>query len=102
VNAQTKRYELDATTGGNDSMQSTAQRVLLLVSFADVPKRFISESDMSEARYRIIAALSVLTASKPPAIELRSVEVGSNSAGTTYRTITYRDLTTGQDDTVQA
>lgn len=101
VNAATKRYELDATTGGNESMPSTAQRVLMLVSFADQRRRFITEQDLAETRALVLTALSVLTDGRSPAIAILSFDVGSENAGSTFLRITYRDLTTGLDQTVQ-
>jgi hypothetical protein len=102
IDAPSKRYELDATTGGYESMPSTAQRVLLLISFAAIDAKFITAQEQEETRQRIIDALKVLTDGPSPAISLKSVLVGSDRTGVSFRHVTYRDLGTGIDETVQA
>lgn len=102
IEATTGRYVVDSTTGGFESMPSTAQRVLLIVSHADVKTDFITDQDAEEARRRIMNALDVLTSGQTPAIKLLRVEVGSDSTGTTYRRVDYRNLLTGLDESVQA
>jgi hypothetical protein len=99
--APTQRYELDATTYGNAQMDSVAQRVLIAVSLADIPSKFVTEQEANETRGRIIAALAPLTDGPAPTIELLSVTVGSEETGSTYRRIQYRNLTTGLNESVE-
>ena len=103
INFPTKLYEIEASTGGFESMPSVAQRVLMLVSFNVPPSKFVTPVDNEQVRQRIITALAPLTESKPPAIEIDEIEVGTDSAGTGFRRIKYKDLLagTGVDQTVQ-
>lgn len=102
INPQTGQYELDSTTGGVAMMTSIAQRVLLLVSYADQRTSLITDQDNAEVRQRIMLALEPMAGGVKPEIQLLGVEVGSDSAGTTYRRVRYRNLTTGLDESVQA
>jgi len=103
VNFTTKQYEIDEVTGGFVSMPSVAQRVAMIVSFNVKDSKFVTGPDNQATKDAIINALTVLTDSVPPTINLTSVEVGSDSAGTAYRRIIYTDLLkgTGVDQVVQ-
>jgi uncharacterized protein YaaW (UPF0174 family) len=63
----------------------------------------VTGPDNQATKDAIINALTVLTDSVPPTINLTSVEVGSDYAGTAYRRIIYTDLLkgTGVDQVVQ-
>lgn len=98
-----KRYVINSTDGGFDGMPSVAQRVLMLVSFEVPETRFITPQDNERERNNIETALTVLTNAKPPVIEIEVIEIGTDSAGTGYRRIKYKDLLagTGVDQTIQ-
>lgn len=98
-----KVYEIDPTTGGFDKMPSVAQTVIMLVSFSVEETRFVTVQQEQLMRERIINALGELINSNPPTIEIVDIEIGSDSAGTGYRRIRFKDLLkgTGIDQTVQ-
>ena len=102
IDPQTGRYVLVEATGGFESMPSTAQRVYLLVVMAAPIQKFITPQAAEETRLRIVAALDIMTRGPSPAIRLKSVETGSDAAGTSFRRVNYRNLTTGLDESVQA
>jgi hypothetical protein len=97
INFTTQQYEIDQTTGGFVGMPVVAQRVALLVSFEVEPTKFITPQENQKIRQRIYNALKVLTEAKPPIISITSVDIGSDSAGTSYRNIVYRNLLEGTD-----
>lgn len=103
VNFTTKRYVINSTTGGFDGMGSVAQRVMMIVSFSVKPTKFVTAVDNEKVRKEIKKALEVLTEAKPPVIELESIELGTDAAGTAYRRIKYKNLLagTGVDQTIQ-
>jgi hypothetical protein len=84
-------------------MKSVAQRVMMIVCFSVKPAKFVTAVDDERIRKEITTALGVLTNAKPPVIELESIELGTDAAGTAYRRIKYKDLLagTGVDQTVQ-
>jgi hypothetical protein len=98
-----KVYETNALTGGFDAMPSVAQTVIMLISFSVEAAKFITTQEDQRAKDRIILALDSLINSDPPAIELVSIEIGSDSPSTGYRRIRFKDLLkgTGVDQTVQ-
>jgi hypothetical protein len=101
IDAATGRY-VQTDEGGFAQMSSTAQRVLLAISFN------VKETDIIDPRSnkimegRIRKALEFLTKGPSPAIALLSVAVVDDGKQTTKKTITFRDLNTGATQTVEA
>jgi hypothetical protein len=101
IDFTTKRYEVD-TAGNFVAMPSTAQRVMLLASFAGgEDPDVITPQTMLERANRIRAALRVLTDGTRPAIADLTVDTVRHASGTTRTTVNYRDLYTGEDGEVQ-
>jgi len=101
IDAPTGTYVI-GEDGGFESMPSTAQRVLLLVSFASGEKeKFVTPSAMNSLRDRARKALLVLTGGRTPLIQLQLLEVTSPSAGSMKLRVDYKDLTTGLSQSVQ-
>jgi len=90
----TRRYVI-AADGGFEPMDSTAQRVVLLVSLAigkETP--FLTPQGDAEMEQRIRDALAPLTDTRDPDIEIDTIEITS-VAGTSRRLIKYKNLRTG-------
>jgi hypothetical protein len=101
INGVTKRYELNEQ-GGFESMDDVSQRVLLLISFADIETPFITDRDMQEQELRLRDALRAMTTGPEPAIRLLEVSVVSNEPGVTTKTIRFQNLLTNTETTVEA
>lgn len=101
INFASKRYELDATTGGNDPMTDTAQRVALLLTFGVEMPRFVSEQHLEQLRTDARTALVDLTDGPRPDISLVSVTAERTYPGTASLVVQYRNLGTGKNETVQ-
>jgi len=100
INGVTRRYVLDSD-GNFEGMDDIAQRVLLLVSYADTEFKFITDRDNETSRQRIEAALSVLTSGKTPAIRIEAIEFTNPSYGLLQKRITYTNLRTNTQQTVE-
>ena len=98
-----KIYETNPVTGGFDGMPSMAQTVVMLVSYAVEPAKFITPNQNQKTKDDIVTALKPLTDAEPPMIVIRSVEIGQEGPGVGYRRIVFTDLLkgTGIDQTVQ-
>jgi hypothetical protein len=91
---------LDETTGGYVQMPAVAQRVMMLISFAETTEDFNYPQAHNRVKKRIEGALTVMVDAKE--IEILSIEVGSDEKGKQYRRVNYKDLTAGGlDQTVQ-
>lgn len=101
IDFATRRYELDATTGGNKAMTDIAQRVVLLLTFGVEMPRFVSEQHLEQLRSDARTALADLTDGPRPDISLVSVTTERSSPGTASLVVQYRNLGTGKDETVQ-
>ena len=101
INFKLKRYEIDSVTGGYTDMNVTAQRVVLLVSFALVPWRFLTDQDNEQTRQAIITALEPLTKATPPEVDQLLVAVTRERAGVGKVDVEFNDTTTGQNVTLQ-
>ncbi len=99
IDFTTGLYVLDEN-GGFESMDDTAQRVCLLVAFAEKPSDVITPQTMNAQADAIRAALAPLTNVRAPAIKLISVVVERSASGTVAKTITYRNLLTDTEETV--
>jgi hypothetical protein len=95
----TGTYELNED-GGFAPMSSTAQRVVLLVAFASKLEKFITPQALNSAKDRVRKALRVLTDGETPAIKLLSIENVRTAPGVTRLQITFKDNTTGLNQTV--
>jgi len=82
-------------------MPPTSQRVALLISFEVEDTKFVTPQEQELTRRRIVAALRPLTSGDAPLIELLSIELGSDRAGSTYRRVKFRDLTKNDPHVVQ-
>lgn len=101
IDAPTADFVFNGTTGGFESMPSTAQRVLLLVAWADTNERFITPQDLESHRQAIVASLDVMTRGPSPAIKLLEVKCDPYLPENCKTTVRYRDLTTGLDQEIQ-
>ena len=101
IDAPSEDFVFNATTGGFEAMSSTAQRVLLLVSFAETLKRFVTPQDLRENEQAITAALGILTRRPSPAIKLLEVKCEPFLPEHPKTTIRFVDLTTGLDQQIQ-
>lgn len=99
IDAATRAYVFD-DQGNPMGMDGTAQRVLLLVSYAEIVASVIDARSLKEAEYRILAALSPLQKETPPAIKDLSVTVRDNGRGFTESTVAFMNLKTNQIQTV--
>lgn len=95
------RYTFDATTGGFEPMHSQTQRVLLLCSFVDHGASFVTPQEFERLRREILVALEPMTAQPSPTIEVKDIWVAESAAGNARIFVKFKDLTTGQDQTVQ-
>lgn len=96
-----RRYEVDAA-GNFLGMPSTAQRVMLLASFAGgEDPEVVTPQTMLERANRIRAALKILTSGARPAIADLTVETVRSASGAMKTTVNYRDLYTAEDGEVQ-
>lgn len=101
IDFATGTYVVDEN-GGFESMSSTAQRVVLLVSYAGgKPSAYITPQDLARTTDRIRKALRVMTDGPSPAIEVTSIDVSRTAPGRTRTFVEFRDLTTGLSQTVQ-
>lgn len=87
--------------GGHESMPATAQRVLLLISFAsgEDPK-FITAQGLRAQEDRIRKALSVLTSGRDPAISNLVVRVERRASGHVGVVVDFFDNLEGKQDSV--
>jgi hypothetical protein len=99
IDGVTGRY-VPNEQGGFEAMDDTAQRVLLLVSFADTDSKIISPQGMSEQEAKIRKALEPLTAGRNPDIDQLVVTVKRTASQTTEKSISYRNRLTMTRQTV--
>ena len=100
ISPQHKRYEINQTTGGFESMGYVKQRILLLVSLNVPEKKFNTPNEHFEIQDAIRKAIQPVIDDRE--ILLLKIYVGSDNLGTQRREIFYKDLTLGEkDDSVQ-
>ena len=98
IDAVTGRYEVEPD-GEFRKMSGTAQRILLITSKAmKYAADVISPASREDLKRRIEADLSV-TAKEA---EILSVTVSHNAPGSLRIEVSYKDLLTGANDTVEA
>ncbi len=86
-----KRFVV-ASDGGFEPMGDSAQRVYVTTSFAlGTEPPFIDDRLEQATRQRVEASLAPLTDVKDPAIELQEVEISDDGAGTTNRSVRFKD-----------
>lgn len=95
----TKRYVQDAN-GGIESMRDVANRVILKVAFAKIVQTHKSERENARVEQEIRAALADMEAGPEPEITIVSIVTDDAVPGVLRRTLTFRDLTTGEPGTV--
>lgn len=98
-----KQFVINATTGGYESMNATAQRVVLLVAFAIKAKdwKFLSDRDNERRRQAVATALEIMTKATPPDITGLVVTVVRDRAGVGKVDVEFVDATTGQKNELQ-
>lgn len=100
IDFATKTYVVDAD-GNPEAMPSTAQRVLLLVSYAtDKRPAAITPQALNEMQDRTRKALRVLTDGPAPRAKLQAATVERSAAGAVLGTVDFEDLTAGLDGEV--
>lgn len=107
LNAVTRDYEIDATTGQFKQMPPTRQRVTLavateldssgLVGFGIKPPRKMGDSFESEMRAAVARALRHMT-DVDKTLRLNGVKVERGNLGRARVTIAFTDLVTGERD----
>ena len=96
------RVEVDEQTGAFKAMPPNSQRVALLISFEVEDTKFITPQSQDRTRKQIRTALTPLTDGDAPLIEIISIDVGSDRAGTSFRRVVFRDLTKNDPNVVQS
>lgn len=91
------RYSFDATTGAFESMSSVGQRVVILVAQTVPRTAFLTDQDLAGRRQDIERALLPLAADIADLV----VEVTSPSSGREAVRVSYLDISTGLNQTVQ-
>lgn len=99
IDGVTRRYVQD-THGGFAAMDDVAQRVLLLVSFAELNATVITPQTLNDQANAIRAALVPLLDVKTPAISLIAVDVTRSASGTMTKAVTYKNLLTDTQTTI--
>lgn len=98
IDGCTQRFEILAD-GGYRTMQSTMQRVLLILSFETPrPSSFSTDNQRETWRRQALKALRVLTASQPPVITDLIVKVTSSRPGEDEVSVSFIDATTGDQE----
>jgi len=96
-----RKYVLDATTGGNGGMRSTAQRVVLLAALSYDEPQFNTAEGRNKIANDIRGALRIMTNKPEPQIVLKKVEVARDRPELQFTEIEFVDLTSGLSQTVQ-
>mgnify|MGYP003476477364 FL=1 len=92
IDGKTKRYVLNSD-GGFDAMDGTAQRVLLLTSFATADRpEFIDERSEAQTQQRILEGLAPLLDTRDPDIALKEAAVTDDGRDTTHESVIYKNL----------
>lgn len=91
-----------ADDGGIVSMDDTAQRVILLISFGVKPPDIITPSTLAAQEQAIRVALKPLTSGKQPAIKNLQIVVSDGGGGALFESVTYFDLLAQRQQTVKA
>lgn len=99
VDGVSSRY-VPTTDGDFEPMDGTAQRVLLLIAFADTYSPIITPQGKADQAARIRRALRPLTEGREPAIDRLTVEVTDDGKAETLKTVTYRNRLTNTIQTV--
>lgn len=98
INFATRRYTVDSN-GNFESMDDTAQRVLLALCFAaPSAPRFLTDRDMEKRRQQIYAALVDLE--KEGAIKIKRVVIRRESPGRGVEVVEYYNRNTGANESV--
>jgi hypothetical protein len=112
IDPATKDYEYDSTTGQLAQMPTVRQRVLLAVMTLQgsvsvntakgilLPRKMGGQFDV-EMKQSVRTALYQLT-DVEAVLSIDDIKVEPGQGGRARVTITYTDLTTGEEDTVQA
>lgn len=91
----TRRYVV-ADDGGFEAMDETAQRVVLLVSFAiGKEPAFITPAGEADMERRVREALAVMTDIRDPDIDIDTIEISHDTQGNSFRGVRYKNLRTG-------
>lgn len=101
INPATLRL-VQGTNGGYAGMPDAAQRVMNLCRLALAGRQaLITPEDQRDAEQRIRAALASEQRKDDPQIELLDVVVSDDGGDAELATVTFRDLATGQVQTVK-
>lgn len=98
IDGVTKRYVTTAA-GGFEGMDDVAQRVLLLLSFADTEIGVITPQTMRAQEQKFRDALAPLTNQRAPTIKILEVSVRNPNMGRLVKTIRYKNLLTNTEQT---
>ncbi len=101
IDFATKRYVI-ASDGGFDAMDDTAQRVMLLILFNTTETDIITPQEMQTTASRIRKALEPMTSGREPAIRIEEVVVSDDGKAGTFRSVRYKSLWTGTQQTLFA
>ena len=103
IDPVTKRYVLHATTGGNQPMPSTRQRVILATAFnaPPLPEGIIDDRSLAEREDALRKSVASLTDRKSPAIEVTRTAVTQDGAGSVHEEFDWTDLHAGVDESTQ-
>ena len=93
-------YQTDEN-GNAVGMDGTANRVYLLLSYAETRQSIISAQGLAAKQNAIRAALTPLTSGQSPAISNLKVKVTDGGGGRTLAEVTYTNLLTGTLETVE-
>jgi hypothetical protein len=86
--------------GGFEPMNDITQRVVLLVSFAIKPRKFVTPRDLNGQKDDVRKALSILTSGSEPSIKLIDVTADAAGAGRTKTVVAFQNLLTNTKQTV--
>ena len=93
IDGVSRRYTQDAD-GNPLPMDGTAQRVLILLSYADTSSDIITPQALATQKAKLRAALVPLTSGREPAIRNLTIDVTDDGKARTLKLVTYTNALT--------